>query len=123
MRILLRCRTISFTASAQSAELTTSRTRFDALVVEPLPGERGGGVGLVLVVGEDDLYRTSQHLPAEIVDRHARGCDASLAANVGVGARHVEQQAQLLSGALLPTRAARTPPQMRGEQKSCPVAS
>ena len=37
--------------------------RFDALLVEPLPGQRGGKVDLVLMVGEDDLYRAPQHLP------------------------------------------------------------
>ena len=57
----------------------------DALVVKPLSGERGGGVGLVLVVGEDDLYRTIRStFAAEVIDRHACGGDVSLPADIGV---------------------------------------
>jgi hypothetical protein len=37
--------------------------RFDALLVEPLPGQRAGKVDLVLMVGEDDLYRRPNTSP------------------------------------------------------------
>ena len=37
--------------------------RFDALLVEPLPGQRAGKVDLVLMVGEDDLYRRPNTWP------------------------------------------------------------
>ena len=69
--------------------------RFNALIVEPLPGERSSNVWLVLMVGEDNLYRAPEHFAAEVVDRHARGRDASLAAEVGIRTRHVKQEAEL----------------------------
>jgi hypothetical protein len=72
--------------------------RFDALLVEPLPGQRTGKVDLVLMVREDDLNRAPKHLAAEVVDCHARGRDSSLAADVGIGPRHVEQKAELQRG-------------------------
>src|SRR5690242_14600918 len=54
--------------------------RVEMLRVEPLARLRRGDVGLVLMVGRDDLDRLAEHLPAEILDRHL-GC--RLAAGAG----------------------------------------
>ena len=39
--------------------------RLDALLVEPLPRQRTGKVNLVLMIGEDDLYRSPSTLPSK----------------------------------------------------------
>ena len=46
--------------------------RIDMLGVEPVAGDRGGAVGAVLVIGDDDLDRRAEHLAAKILDRHLR---------------------------------------------------
>ncbi len=66
-----------------------------ALRVDPLPRLAGGNVGLVLVVGGDQLDRHAQHLPAEIVDRHLDCHRAVLALHVRIQARHVGDEADL----------------------------
>ncbi len=66
-----------------------------ALRVDPLARLAGGDVGLVLVVGGDQLDRHAQHLAAEIVDRHLDRHGAVLAFHVGVQARHVGDEADL----------------------------
>ena len=50
---------------------------------------RGPDVGLVLVVGGNELDLLAEHLAAEIGDRHLRGLDAALADHVGIEARHI----------------------------------
>src|ERR1700680_1221289 len=56
------------------------------LGVEPLAGNRGADVGLVLVVGEHDLDWLAQHRAPGILDRHARSDDRAWAAQVSVEA-------------------------------------
>ena len=46
-------------------------------------------VGLVLMVGGQDLDRLAEHRAAEIGDRHLDRLDAARADDVGVGPRHV----------------------------------
>ena len=69
--------------------------RVDLLGVVPLARDVGGDVGLVLVVGVDDLDRRALHLAAEILDRHLGGLDRPLAAEIGIDARLVVQDADL----------------------------
>jgi hypothetical protein len=69
--------------------------RVHLLGVVPLAGDVGGDIGLVLVVGIDDLDRHTQHLAAEILDRHLCGLDRRFAAEIGIDARLVVQDADL----------------------------
>ena len=46
-------------------------------------------VGLVLVVGGQELDLVAEHAAAEIVDRHLGGLDAARADHVGIDAGHV----------------------------------
>ena len=46
-------------------------------------------VGLVLMIGGEDLDRLPKDGPAEVCDRHFDRLDAACAENVGVGPRHV----------------------------------
>ena len=55
----------------------------------------GADIGLVLVVGRDDLDLEAALLDAGILDRHLRGGDRARAGEVGVEARHVGQHADL----------------------------
>ncbi len=67
----------------------------DALVVEHVARNVGGKVGLVEMVGDDDLDLATQHLAAEILHRHfGRGLAAGTG-DVGIEARHIENAAQL----------------------------
>ena len=71
MTILLRAFAISPAASAV-ADAATSIDHLDALVVEHVARDAGGEVGLVEMVGGDDLDLAAQHLAAEILHRHLR---------------------------------------------------
>src|ERR1700722_18722303 len=51
----------------------------DLFGVVPAPGNAGADIGLQLVVADDDADRLAQHLAAEIVDRHLRRGDRTLA--------------------------------------------
>jgi hypothetical protein len=57
-------------------------------------GDVGGKIGLVEMVGRDDLDLAAQHLAAEILHRHLRGGLAAGSGNIGVEARHVEDAAE-----------------------------
>ena len=65
----------------------------DFFRVEPAPRNRRADVGLVLVIGNDDLDRLAEHRAANIFDRHARGDDRARAAQVGVEAGLVVEHA------------------------------
>ena len=59
-----------------------------AVHVDPAPRYRGADIGLVLVVGMDDLDRLARGPAAEILDCHARRFDRAFARGVQ-GARAV----------------------------------
>ena len=67
----------------------------DPVLVEPLAGDRGADVGLVLMVGADDLDLLAVHRAAEIGDRHLRRLDRARAAEIGIEAGHVGEHADL----------------------------
>ena len=67
----------------------------DALVVEHVAGDVGGEVGLVLVIGRDDLDLAAEHLAAEILRRHLGGHLGTRPGDVGVKARHIQDAAEL----------------------------
>ena len=67
----------------------------DVVDVEPLPRDVGADVGLVLVVGADDLDLHAVRGRIEILDRHFGGGDRTGAADVGIKARHVGEHADL----------------------------
>ena len=90
------------------------KDHLDALVVEHVAGDVGGEVGLVLVIGRDDLDLAAQHLAAEILHRHFRGGLAARPGDIGVEARHVEDAAELQRRlALRQRRASPTSPARR----------
>ena len=64
-----------------------------AVGVEPFARLGGGDVGLVLVVGVDQLDLLAADGAARVGDRHLDGFDAALAVDVGVHARHVGDEA------------------------------
>ena len=66
-----------------------------ALVVEHVACEVGGDVGLVEMIGCDDLDLAAQHLAAKILHRHPGRGLAADAGDVGVEAGHVEDAAEL----------------------------
>src|SRR5690606_9381496 len=61
----------------------------DLLLIEPLAGARGGNVGLVLVVGNEELDLLAVDLAPHVLDGHPDGIATGLAVDVGVDARHV----------------------------------
>ena len=67
----------------------------DTLGIIPAPGNRGGEIGLVLVVRSDDLDLLAEHLAAEILDRHPGGLQRIFAARVGIDARLIVQDTDL----------------------------
>ena len=67
----------------------------DVLHVEPFTRQRGSGVGLVLVIGDDDLDRLSENLAAEILDGHLDRRHRAFAGFVRELSGHVRQHADL----------------------------
>ena len=67
----------------------------DAVLVIPLARDGGADVGLVLVVGRDDLDLQALVGRLEILDRHARGDHRALAGDVGIEAGAVVHHADL----------------------------
>src|SRR5262249_44571320 len=63
--------------------------------VDPRAHDVRPDVRLVQMVGTDDLNLHALDGGAEILDRHARGDHGPLAAQVGIGARHVIHDADL----------------------------
>jgi len=53
----------------------------------------GADIGLVLMVGDHDIDRLAEHGAAGILDRHARGNDRAGAAQVGIEARLIVENA------------------------------
>src|SRR5262249_2519017 len=66
-----------------------------ALVVEHVTGDVGGEIGLVEMIGCDDLDLAPEHFTAEVFCRHLRRFQAARTGDVGVKARHVEDPADL----------------------------
>ena len=67
----------------------------DALVIEHVARDAGGKVGLVEMIGGDDLDLASQHLAAKILHRHLRGGLRARPGDIGVKPGHVENAAEL----------------------------
>ncbi len=67
----------------------------DAFTLVPFAGDGGGDIGLVLGVSGQELDRSSQHRPLEVLDRHLAGFDIALAADVGIDRGEIRQQADL----------------------------
>ena len=65
----------------------------NALGVVPAPRDRGGDVGLVLMVAADRLDRLAQHRPAHLLDRHPGARQRARTALVGEVAGHVVEHA------------------------------
>ena len=56
----------------------------DVLIINPLAGNRGGNVRLVLVVGRDNLNALAEKVAAEIFDGELCRDDRTLAADISV---------------------------------------
>ena len=102
----------------------------DALVVEHVAGDVGGKIGLVEMVGGDDLDLAAEHLAAEILRRHFRGHLAAGAGDVGIKPGHIEDAAELQrrlalrhrgAGAASTSTEARTPERIRFMKASLPA--
>ena len=92
MAIRLRSAASCSTASA-TAELSKPIAMSTLPIIEPLPRECGADIGLVLMVGEHDLDRLAEHGAAGILDRHARGNDRARAAEIGIEAGLIVEDA------------------------------
>ena len=68
---------------------------FDTLIVEHVAGDVGGKIGLVEMIGRDDLDLAAEHLAAEIFHRHFRSHLAAGPGDVGVETGHIEDAAEL----------------------------
>src|ERR1043166_4584937 len=66
--------------------------RIDALVLEPVARNRGGPVGAVVVILDEQLDRRAEHLFAEVVHCHFAGGGAPLSGIRGIGTGQVEDQ-------------------------------
>jgi hypothetical protein len=67
----------------------------DAVEIEPAPGDRGADIGLVLVIGGNDLDRHAIDLVAELVRRHLRRLDRADAGILLVRPREIGEHADL----------------------------
>jgi hypothetical protein len=67
----------------------------DLVDVEPLPGDRGAEIGLMLVVGSDDLDLLAKHGGAEFLHRELRRDHRALAADIGGDAGHIGEHTDL----------------------------
>src|SRR5271167_304967 len=67
--------------------------QIDAVLIDPSPHDAGGNVGLVLVVGGDDLDLLAEHGRTKILDRQSCRLDRAFAAEVRVQSRHVVDHA------------------------------
>src|SRR5713226_7625770 len=65
--------------------------KVDMVIVEPLVGDVGADIGLVLVVARDHLDLHVRIGLGEVGDRQFGGGDRARAANVGVERRHVAE--------------------------------
>src|SRR5439155_25726074 len=77
--------------------------------------DAGGKVGLVEMIGWDDLDLAAEHLAAEIFRRHLRGHLAAGPGDVGVEAGHVEDAAKFERRLALRESCGRGNGQHRGE--------
>ena len=72
-----------------AARVQQAGNHIHLLIVNPLAGLGGGDIGLVLMVGADNLNRLTQHLPAKILDRHLHSHLGAFSSERGVDPRHV----------------------------------
>ena len=63
--------------------------------VYPFAGLAGRDIGLVLVVGRQQLDGLAQYLAAKVVNRHLYGNGTVLAFHIGIKAGHVGDEADL----------------------------
>ena len=93
----------------------------DAVLVVPAPRDRRADIGFVLVVGGDHLDLAAEHAAAEILDRHLHGGHARGAGDVGIGARHVVQDADFygIAGELGLRRHGHRQPGEAGDDEGC----
>ena len=67
----------------------------DLADLEPFPRDGRADIGLVLMVGIDDLDRLAEHGAAEILHRHACGHHRAGTAQIGIEARLIVEHADL----------------------------
>ncbi|MNM87992.1 hypothetical protein D3C81_1001890 [compost metagenome] len=67
----------------------------DAVGIEPAARQRRSDIGLVLVIGGQHRDGLAQRLAAELLDGHLGGDDRALAGQVGIGAGHIGDDADL----------------------------
>ncbi len=60
-----------------------------------MPGDVGGNIGLVLMVGINNLDRYAQHLATKILNRHLGGFNRRLATKIGINTGLVVQNTNL----------------------------
>ena len=86
-----------------------------ALVVEHVARQAGRDVGLVEMVGDDDLDLAAEHFAAEILHRHLRRGLAAGPGDVGIEPGHVENAAEFQRRFCLRQRGRRGERQQRCE--------
>ncbi len=91
----------------------------DTLVVEHVARDAGGKVGLVEMIGRDDLDLASQHLAAKVLHRHLRGGLRARAGDIGIKPGHVENAAELQRRLALRQRRGRRHCQYSGDNACC----
>jgi len=69
--------------------------RIDLVDVEPLPGDGGANVGLVLVIAGDEIDGPALGLEAGVLDRHLRRQRRTGTCEVGIKAGLIGQRADL----------------------------
>ena len=91
----------------------------DALIVQHVTGDVGGEVGLVLMIGRDDLDLAAQYFAAKILGRHFRGHLRARPGDIGVEAGHVENAAEFQRRLALRKRRGRRHCQYSGDNACC----
>jgi hypothetical protein len=67
----------------------------DAFDLIPTPRDAGGKIGLVLMIGGDDLDLLAEHVAAKILNRHLGRFEGIFAAVIRVDARLIVEDADL----------------------------
>ena len=87
----------------------------DALIVQHVTGDVGGKVGLVLMIGREDLDLAAQHFATKVLGRHFCGGFRPRPGDIGVQTGHVENAAELQRRLALRQRHRRRHRQNRGD--------